>query len=136
MRRIGAAALVLVLTAGCGSWPGWPFGRISTAMLANADRLVEQGEYEPAVAAYDEFLQRYPDDSEAARARVSRETAATIVATRAEMTRLRQELAKLRDDLARREGDLARVRQEAERLRADLERLKQIDLRLERRGKK
>ena len=77
------------------------------------------------MAAYDDYLARYPDAWGAPRALESRDTLATLI-------RLRQEVARLRDELARRDSEIIRVRQEAERLRSDLERLKQIDLRLER----
>jgi hypothetical protein len=137
-----AVALALAL-AGCASWTVWPFARPSAAALARADRLAGEGDYPAAVAAYDAFLAAHGDDAEAPRVRASRDSLAALLANREEMARLRRELAKLREDLARREGDLAklrqeaeRTRQEAERLRTDLERLKQIDLRLERRGKK
>lgn len=136
MTRIVPAVVLALLLAGCASWTGWPFARPSAAALARADRLAEQGDYPAAIAGYEAFLAAWTDDAEAPRARVSRDTLAAILANREEMARLQRELASLREDLAKREGDLARVRQEAERLRADLERLKQIDLRLERRGKK
>lgn len=129
MRRIVPAVLLALALAGCASWTVWPFSRPSSAALARADRLAAEGDYPAAVAAYDEFLAKHGADAEAPRVRVSRDTLAAILA-------LRQELARLREDLAKREGDLAKVRQETERLRTDLERLKQIDLRIERRGKK
>lgn len=129
MRRIVPAVLLALALAGCASWNVWPFSRPSSAALARADRLAAEGDYPAAVAAYDEFLAKHGADAEAPRVRVSRDTLAAILA-------LRQELARLREDLAKREGELARVRQETERLRTDLERLKQIDLRIERRGKK
>ena len=136
MTRIAPVVLLAMALAGCASWNVWPFARPSSAALARADRLAAEGDYSAAVAAYDEFLVKYADDPAAPRVRMSRDTIAAILANREELARLRQELARLREDLAKREGDLARVRQEAERLRTDLERLKQIDLRLERRGKK
>lgn len=129
MRRLWVVAL-LTLLAGCASWP---FDRLSTVMLAKADRLAEQGDYPGAVAAYDNFLAEHADSSKAARARLSRDRLASVLAAREELARLHQELARLREELAKREGDLTRVRQEADRLRTDLERLKQMDLRLERR---
>ena len=129
MRRCGVALLLVPLLAGCASWSVWPFARPSTAMLARADRLAEQGDYPAAVVAYDTFLTTYGDDAEAPRVRVSRDTLVAILANREEMARLRQELARLREDLARRESELARIQ-------ADLERLKQIDLLLERRGRR
>ncbi len=119
MRRAWLVLPLLLALQACASGP---FARPSATMLAKADRLAEQGNYEAAVAAYDKFLAARAGDSAAGRARMSRETAAAVVSTRAEIARLRQELAK-------READLARVRD-------DLERLKQIDLRLEKRDKK
>lgn len=129
MRRIVPAVLLALALAGCASWTVWPFSRPSSSARTRADRLAAEGDYPAAVAAYDEFLAKHGADAEAPRVRVSRDTLAAILA-------LRQELARLREDLAKREGDLAKVRQETERLRTDLERLKQIDLRIERRGKK
>jgi hypothetical protein len=121
---------VLPLLAGCATGL---FAGPSTAMLAKADRLAAEGNYRSAVVAYDAFLAHYSDDSNAPRARASRDAVASVLTTREEIGRLQQELVRVREELAKREGDLARVRQEAERLRADLERLKQIDLQLEKR---
>ena len=112
MRRAWLVLPLLLALPACASGP---FARPSATMLAKADRLAEQGNYEAAVAAYDKFLAAHADDSEAGRARMSRETAAAVVSTRAEITRLRQELARVREDL---------------------ERLKEIDLRLEKRNTK
>ena len=126
--RFAMLALVSALLAGCATGPG-----PSTAMLAKADRLAADGDYPSAIVAYDAFLAEYAGDSNAPRARASRDSVAAVLTTRGELARLQQELARLREELAKREGDLARVRQEAERLRADLERLKQIDLQLEKR---
>jgi HAMP domain-containing protein len=128
MRRAWLAVLLLV--AGCATGP---FARPSTTMLAKADRLATEGDYRSAIVAYDAFLAQYSDDSNAPRARMSREAVASVLTTRDEVGRLQQELGRVREELAKREGDLTRVRQEADRLRADLERLKQIDLQLEKR---
>lgn len=136
MTRTWLALVVALGLAGCASWNGWPLARPSVVALAQADRLAEQGDYRAAVAAYDEFLAKHGTDAEAPRVRMSRDTLAAVLGNREEMARLRQELAKLREDLVKREGDLARLRQEADQLRADLDWLKEIDLRLERRGKK
>jgi TolA-binding protein len=136
--------LLMAATAGCASWP---FSNGGVALLSRADHQTREGAWEDAVATYDEYLARYPDASAAPRALESRDTLASMLIARSELTRLRAEvmqlraeLAQLRDELTRREGDLVRTRQElatrqaeADRLRADLERLKQIDLRLERR---
>jgi septal ring factor EnvC (AmiA/AmiB activator) len=144
MSRAAALLLLMVATAGCASWP---LGSGGVALLSRADHQAREGAWEEAVATYDEYLTRYPDASSAPRALESRDTLASMLMARKELTRLRAEvmqlraeLAQLRDDLNRRDGDLVRTRQElatrqaeADRLRADLERLKQIDLRLERR---
>jgi hypothetical protein len=123
MRRLLAGALVSLVLVGCAS-AEWPFGGASS-LLAQADRLADRQEYEPALRTYDEFLASYPNDHAAPRALKSRDTIASIVTARAE-------LARLRSELAARDAELARLRQESERLRADLEKLKEVDLNLER----
>ena len=128
MRRPVAALLLVAALAGCASWP---FGR-GAGLLAEADRMAREGDFDGAVARYDLYLARYPEGWASPRAQESRDTLATTLTARTEAARLRQEVARLREELARREVDLVRVRQEAERLRSDMERLKQIDLRLER----
>ena len=131
MKPMWIAVALPMLLAGCTSaFFANPF---AGASLAKADRLAAEGDYRSAVAAYDEFLAQYAADSQAVRARASRDAVASVITTRDEISRLQQELARVREELAKREGDLTRVRQEAERLRADLERLKQIDLQLEKR---
>lgn len=144
MNRTRALLLLVAATAGCASWP---LGSGGVALLSRADHQAREGAWEDAVATYDEYLMRYPDAASAPRALESRDTLASMLIARSELTRLRVEvmqlradLAQLREDLTRRDGDLVRTRQElatrqaeADRLRADLERLKQIDLRLERR---
>ena len=106
------------------------------APLARADRLVEQGSYEAAVAAYDEFLARHVDDGAVPRARMSRGAAAAVVAARAELAKLKQESAKLNQEIARLNEELVKREADLTKVREDLERLKQIDLLLEKRGKK
>ena len=110
---MAVATLVILLAGGCASAAAWPWWR--SAELSKADGLAQRGDYDAAVAAYDTYLAKYSDSAEAGRARMSRDTLASILA-------LRREIERLREDLANRE--------------ADLERLKQIDLRLERGGKK
>jgi chromosome segregation ATPase len=132
--------LVSALFTACASrpfssWPfTWrPFPRASTVSLAKAEKLTEDGQYQQAVAAYDEFLAVHPDDAQAPRALANRDAIAGFLSARAEMARLRQDLTAREAEVARLREELARVRQESERLRVDLERLKQIDLRPERR---
>jgi TolA-binding protein len=133
----------------------------SSLLLARADRLLVQGDYELARQAYRDFASQYPDDGAAPRAVATRDVLGVLAATSEEVERINgdvlrmkgqvneseEELARLRRDLGTRENELIRARQElaerqselarlqaeAERLRADLEKLKNVDLRLERR---
>jgi flagellar motility protein MotE (MotC chaperone) len=141
--RAPARALAVVLLAlavsGCATSTWWPF-RPAAMLLGRADRAVDELRFRQAVALYDDFLTRYPDDPQATRALESRDMAAAIVTTRDELIRLRTELHARESDVTRLREDVARLRQEVvsrqaetDRLRADLERIKQLDLRLERR---
>lgn len=120
MTRLTLAVLVL-LAAGCG----FSSLRPASHLLDRGDAWLEQGDYVSAVAAYDEFLKKYPDDPMVGSVQARRDTASAIRAAR-------EEIARLRTDLSAREGELARLRQEIDRLRADLETIKQTDLKLER----
>lgn len=122
MRRLALIALAGVV-AGCSVLPA--FLRPSGALLDRADDLVAAGRYTEAVAAYDDWLTRYPDDGAGQRVRSRRDTVAALLETRAEVARLRRQLGD-------RDAEVVRLRQEAERLRTDLEKLKRIDLRPER----
>src|SRR5437899_1750407 len=113
-------------------------GRV-TVRLIRADRAADELRFRQALALYDEFLARYPDDAEAARVLESRDTVAAIVTTREELIRLRSQLraresevTKLREEVARLRQEVSSRQAETDKLRADLERLKQMDLRLER----
>jgi chromosome segregation ATPase len=145
VRRRLARALVVVALAGalggCVSSPWWPF-RPAAILLMRADRAADELRFRQALALYDEFLARYPDDLEAPRALESRDTVAAIVTTREELSRLRGELrareseaAKLRDEVARLRQELASRQAESDKLRADLEKMKELDLRLERKAR-
>src|SRR3989454_6060001 len=140
--RALAHALVVVLLAaalgGCATWSWWPF-RPAAMLLIRADRAADELRFRQALALYDEFLARYPDDAEAARVLESRDTVAAIVTTREELIRLRSQLraresevTKLREEVARLRQEVSSRQAETDKLRADLERLKQMDLRLER----
>jgi len=143
MRPMVVSALAVVLLAaalgGCASWSWWPF-RPAAMLLVRADRAADELRFRQALALYDDFLARYPDDADAGRALESRDTVAAIVTTREELTRLRNELharesevTKLREDVARLRQEVLSRQAESDKLRADLERIKEIDLRLERR---
>src|SRR5438046_8753319 len=84
--------------------------------------LLEQGDYVSAMAAYDEFLKKYPDDRLAGSVQARRDTASAIRAAR-------DEIARLRSDLFLREREMTRLRPEIDRLRADLATIRQNDLR-------
>lgn len=131
---LGALLVSMFFTA-CASGPvaRRPFERASTVSLARAEKLTEEGQYQQALAAYDEFLAVHADDAQAPRALGHRDAIAGYLTARAELARLRQDLTAREAEVARLREELARVRQESERLRADLERLKQIDLRPDRR---
>jgi predicted RNase H-like nuclease (RuvC/YqgF family) len=138
---VSALAVVLVAGAlgGCATSSWWPF-RPAAMLLVRADRAADELRFRQALALYDEFLTRYPDDAAAARALESRDTVAAIVTAREELARLRSELraresevTKLRDDVARLRQELMSRQAETDKLRADLERIKEMDLRLERR---
>ncbi len=128
--RLGAVVTVVVALAGCSALP--TFMRPAGALLERADGLVIAGRYTEAVAAYDEWLARYPDDGGAPRVASRRETVAALVETRAEVARLRRQLGERDADVGRLRQEAERLRQEGERLRTDLENLKRIDLRQER----
>jgi len=141
-RRALANALGVLLLAtmlgGCASSTWWPF-RPAAMLLMRADRAADELRFRQALALYDQFLARYPDDLAAPRALESRDTVAAIVTTRDELSRLRSELrareseaAKLRDEVARLRQELTSRQAESDKLRADLEKRKELDLRLER----
>ncbi len=130
MRPPVAAVLLSSLLTACAAGP---LARPSTTALARADNLTAQGQYEQAVAAYDQFLAEHADHSLAPRALAHRDAIAGYLKTRSELARLQQELTAREVEVAGLREELARVRQEGERLRVDLERLKQIDLRPDKR---
>ena len=107
-----------------------------------ADGLVADGQYAGALEAYGEILAKYPDTTEAGRARSSRETVVNLLSARVQINKLTAELKAQESHMKTQEAELARARQEitrltaeADKLRADLENLKKIDIDLERRRK-
>jgi len=163
--RLALVLLVLpvLLGGGCASFGrDWLdrdlLGRDAARALADADARAAHGDYPAAMAAYDAYLARYPNDGGADRARAVRALVGELMAARAERDRLvaheteltRQATARetqatareteLTRQAAARDAELARLRQElvarlAEiaRLREDLEALKRTDLQMERR---
>src|SRR5205085_12678039 len=95
------AALALATTLGaCASSTWWPF-RPAAMLLMRADRAADELRFRQALALYDEFLARYPDDVAAPPALESRDTVAASVTRRAGMIRLRGELRARRSEPAK-----------------------------------
>jgi hypothetical protein len=142
VKRLARALAIVLLAAtlgACATWTWWPF-RPAAMLLLRADRAADERRFREALALYDDFLTRYPDDVEARRALDSRDTIASIITARDELARLRGELrtreveaGKLRDEVMRLRQELASRQAESDKLRADLERMKELDLKLERR---
>ena len=110
-----AVLLLLAAIAGCVSLP--LIGPV--ILVAQADRQAREGAWEEAVASYDEYLARFPDDSWAPRIRESRDTLAAMLTARSELTRRREEVAKLSDELAGLQAEGTRLREDGTRLRAE-----------------
>jgi predicted RNase H-like nuclease (RuvC/YqgF family) len=164
MTRFAVVLLVLpvLLSGGC-AWLDRELlrrdllGRDAARALADADAHAAYGDYPAAMAAYDAYLARYPEDGGADRARAVRRLVGELMAVRAERDRLvahesalaRQAIEQARHATAReteltrqaaaRDAELARLRQElaarqaeVARLREDLQALKRTDLQMER----
>ena len=141
-RPVASLVLLAALLGGCAALP--QFLRPGGEALARADRLADAGDYEAALAAYDDYLTGHADAGEAPRARTSRDALRAVLGARAAAARLGEELAALqaalgaregelartREDLGRHAAELARLRQELARRQAELEQLKKIDERL------
>ena len=125
-RLLVGIALVSV-ASGCAA------SRPATSLLERADRLVQQGQYQAGMRAYDELVSTYPTDPGAPRALAARDALGSLLAARGDVARLKEELAARDSELGRLKQELQRLQSETERLRADLEALKKIDLKQERR---
>lgn len=125
--RVALAALLL---AGCATAPV----KLPTSpLLARGDARLGSGDYRAAIAFYDEFLRREPDDPAAARVRATRLALARLLESEAALEQLRDEGAQRAGEQARARRELEAARAETTRLRADLERIKALDLQLEQR---
>jgi septal ring factor EnvC (AmiA/AmiB activator) len=121
-----AVLLVLVTTAGCASLP--VVG--PTLLLVRADHLAREGAWEAAVASYDEFLARFPEDSWAPRVLRSRDTLAATLGARVELTRRREEVDRLRSELARLQLEEIRLWEDWSRLRTEATEMRDEVIRL------
>jgi hypothetical protein len=129
MTRLAPALLLVVLFApGCAL-----FTREATRVLADADARAANGDYPAALAAYDAYLTRFPDDEGAPRARAVRAVTAELIAARAELAVLRERVPARDAEVARLRHELNARQAEVTRLREDLEALKRTDLQMERR---
>jgi hypothetical protein len=109
------AILLLLTTTGCVSVP-----IIGPALLlARADRQAREGAWEDAVASYDDYLARFPDDSAAPRVLESRDTLAAMLSAQTDLARQRDEVARLRAELATVKDEGTRLREGGIRLRAE-----------------
>jgi chromosome segregation ATPase len=107
--------VVLGAGAGCASWP-----IVGPAiLLARADQQAREGAWHEAVASYDAFLARFPDDRAAPRALDSRDTLAAMLTARAELTRRRDEVTRLSAEISGLRDEGTRLREDHTRLRAE-----------------
>ena len=137
-RRATVVVAATLLLAGCGL-----FNREATRALKDADAQAARGDYKVALAAYDRYLEQYPDDDGATRVRAVRALMAELVSLRTEVAALRERVSTREAELSRVRGDaseVARLRHElsvrqaeVSRLKEDLEALKRTDLHMERR---
>src|SRR5262245_54635517 len=88
-------ALLLLIASGCTA-----LDRGASRALADADAHAAHGDYPAAMAAYERYLARYPDDDSADRARVTRAVMADLMAARVERNRLAAREAELRERAA------------------------------------
>jgi chromosome segregation ATPase len=119
LTRCFVILLLFACSAGCASLPA-SLPIIGPALLlAQADRQAREGAWEQAIASYDQYLTRFPDDSAAARVLESRDTLAATLTARAELARRREEVARLRDELATLKDEGTRLREDGTRTRAE-----------------
>jgi chromosome segregation ATPase len=111
--------LLFACSAGCASLPASLPIVGPALLLAQADRQAREGAWEQAIASYDQYLTRFPDDSAAPRVLESRDTLAATLTARAELARRREEVARLRDELATLKDEGTRLREDGTRTRAE-----------------
>jgi hypothetical protein len=108
-----ATAALLMLASGCVSWP--VVG--PSLLVARADQQAAEGAWHHAIASYDEFLERFPDDRLARRVLESRNSLVAMMTARAELTRQRDEAVRLREDVTELRDEGSRLREDRIRLR-------------------
>jgi hypothetical protein len=141
VRRLGPVlVLVAFMASGCSLFardgvfaPDGPSTREATRALAEADAHALRNDYPAALAAYDTYIAKYPDDDRIVHVRILRTVMVEVIALRAQIAAMRDraparelEVSKLRQELTARQAEVAR-------LRDDLEALKRTDLKMERR---
>ena len=119
MRRL-AVVLALAVTAGCASMPSVPVVGPAALLLGRADRLAREGSWEEAVASYDEYLSRFPEDSAAPRALETRDTLAATLTAQAELVSRRDEVTRLQAELAQLDTEGTRLREDRTRQTAEV----------------
>ena len=121
-----AILLLAVFTSGCVSLP--VVG--PTLLLVRADRQAGEGDWEAALASYDELLARFPNDPAAPRALRSRDTLVASLEAQQELARRREEVERLRSELVRLQQEEARLREEEARLQQEKASLRQEEAQL------
>lgn len=112
-----ALVLLVMLGSGCAF-----FTRDAARLLADADAHAAHGDYPAAMAAYDSYLARYPEDGGADRARAVRMLVKDLLSARAERDRLSAREAELARQSAVREAELTRQQSEMARQASELAR--------------
>jgi hypothetical protein len=120
------AVLLLIAVTGCVSAP--VIG--PSLLLARADRQAREGAWEDAVASYDDYLARFPDEGAAPRVLESRDTLAVMLSAQDDLARQREEVARLRAELAALKDEGTRLREGGTRLRAESTMLRDEVIRL------
>jgi chromosome segregation ATPase len=118
---VWALTVGAVMLAGCSLW--LPVRRPADSPFDRADALAQRGDYDEALAAYDEIVARNAA-ADAPHARVVRDVIGALVKLRARVAERDAELETLRQQLAGREAELARVQRDATGRDTELGRLR------------
>lgn len=148
MKPLLVMLMLGMLCAGCASLSPEP----AKTLLGQADAMLVAGDYGGALGLYAGYVQAYPGDTQAARARATRTALERLLSSQAELDRLRRsdelpllkrdisnrqsEVDRLKRDLSERQSEVDRLKAEMAKLRADIERLRNIDLQELRAGPK
>lgn len=113
------AVALLLTSTGCVSVPVSVPIIGPALLLARADRQAREGAWEDAVASYDDYLTRFPDDGVAPRVLENRDTLAAMLTAQTDLAQQRDEVARLRAELAALKDEGTRLREGGIRMRAE-----------------